>query len=87
MGVALGSADAVVVMDIYLARELADPAVTAHLIADSVPHDQVIVELDFDLVAQRLVDQADPGDVVLTLGAGTVTEVGPQVLALLEGRL
>ncbi|MEI2821654.1 MAG: UDP-N-acetylmuramate--L-alanine ligase [Marmoricola sp.] len=86
MGVALGAADVVVVMDIYLAREQADPDVTAHLIADAVPHDQVVVEPDFDRVAHRLVDQAQPGDVVLTLGAGTVTHVGPQVLALLEGR-
>jgi len=31
-----------------------------------------------------LVTRARAGDLVLTLGAGTVTTVGPQVLALLE---
>jgi UDP-N-acetylmuramate--alanine ligase len=33
-----------------------------------------------------LVEIARPGDVVLTLGAGDVTLVGPEVLVLLEER-
>ena len=37
MGVALGAADEVVVLDVYLAREDADPAVTGALVADAVP--------------------------------------------------
>jgi UDP-N-acetylmuramate--alanine ligase len=32
------------------------------------------------------VDRARPGDVVLTLGAGDVTLLGPEVLDLLEER-
>jgi UDP-N-acetylmuramate--alanine ligase len=34
-------------------------------------------------VPAELVRLARPGDLVLTLGAGSVTEVGPQVLSLL----
>jgi UDP-N-acetylmuramate--alanine ligase len=34
-----------------------------------------------------LVDRARPGDVVLTLGAGDVTLVGPEVLELLRERM
>jgi UDP-N-acetylmuramate--alanine ligase len=41
---------------------------------------------DFDAVPQVLVDLARPGDLVLTLGAGDVTELGPRVLDLLSGR-
>ena len=37
MGEALGAADEVVVLDVYLAREDADPAVTGRLVADAVP--------------------------------------------------
>ena len=37
MGEALGAADEVVVLDVYLAREDADPAVTGALVADAVP--------------------------------------------------
>jgi UDP-N-acetylmuramate--alanine ligase len=35
----------------------------------------------------ELVRLARPGDLVLTLGAGSVTDVGPLLLALLEDAL
>jgi len=37
----------------------------------------------FDDAAAALAARARPGDLVLTLGAGTVTEIGPRVLELL----
>ncbi|MCW2773012.1 MAG: UDP-N-acetylmuramate--L-alanine ligase [Nocardioides sp.] len=85
MGEALGAADQVVVLDVYLAREDADPAVTGALVADAVPlpAGQVAHVASFDDVAAELVARARPGDLVLTLGAGTVTEIGPRVLELL----
>jgi UDP-N-acetylmuramate--alanine ligase len=85
MGAALGAADEVVVLDVYLAREDADPAVTGALVADAVPlpAGQVAHVASFDDVAAELVARARPGDLVLTLGAGTVTEIGPRVLELL----
>ena len=88
MGEALGAADEVVVLDVYLAREDADPAVTGALVADAVPlpPERVAFVPDFDDVAAELVARARPGDLVLTLGAGTVTEVGPRVLELLAER-
>jgi len=87
MGEALGAADEVVVLDVYLAREDADPAVTGALVADAVPlpPEQVAFVPDLADAAAALVARARPGDLVLTLGAGTVTQVAPQVLALLEG--
>ncbi len=86
MGHALGAADEVVVLDVYLAREDADPAVTGALVADAVPlsPDHVAYVADFDAVPRELVRRARPGDVILTLGAGSVTQLGPQVLALLQ---
>ena len=47
MGEALGAADEVVVLDVYLAREDADPAVTGALVADAVPlpSEQVVFEV------------------------------------------
>ncbi len=87
MGRELGAADAVVVLDIYLARESADPDVTGALVADAVPlppHDVTFVP-DLADAAAVLAERARPGDLVLTLGAGSVTTVGPQLLALLEG--
>ena len=87
MGEALGAADEVVVLDVYLAREDADPEVTGALVADAVPlpPEQVAFVPDLDDVPAELVARARPGDLVLTLGAGSVTEVGPRVLELLGG--
>ena len=85
MGAALGAADEVVVLDVYLAREDADPSVTGALVADAVPlpADRVAYVPSFDGAAAALAARARPGDLVLTLGAGTVTEIGPRVLELL----
>ena len=86
MGEALGAADEVVVLDVYLAREDADPEVTGALVAGAVPlpADRVAFVPDFDAVPAELVARARPGDLVLTLGAGNVTELGPRVLDLLD---
>ncbi|RYP83338.1 UDP-N-acetylmuramate--L-alanine ligase [Nocardioides guangzhouensis] len=88
MGAELGAADEVVVCDVYLAREDADPDVTGRLVADAVPlaDAHVHFEPDLDAVPSLLAGLARDGDLVLTLGAGTVTTVGPRVLELLEAR-
>ena len=89
MGEALGAADEVVVLDVYVAREQPDPAVTSRLVADAVPlpRERVHVAPGLDDAAAELVRHARPGDLVLTLGAGSVTDVGPAVLALLSTAL
>lgn len=88
MGQALGAADEVVVLDVYVAREDPDPAVTGALVADAVPlpAGQVrFVPVRAEVVA-TLGDIARPGDLVLTLGAGDVTALAPELLAVLAGR-
>jgi len=87
MGVELGAADEVVVLDVYVAREDPDPAVTGLLVADAVPlPTQHVTYVDgLGAAAQALAERARPGDLVITLGAGDVTSVGPQVLDLLGG--
>ncbi|MEO6472658.1 MAG: UDP-N-acetylmuramate--L-alanine ligase, partial [Aeromicrobium sp.] len=80
MGVELSAADLVVVADIYLAREEFDPAVTSQLIVDAVDGPVVIAGgpvKDLDTVVGPLLL---PGDLLLTLGAGDITVVGPKVL-------
>lgn len=87
MGVALGAADEVVVLDVYVAREEPDPAVTGRLVADAVPLPaaQVAYVDGLPSAARALAERARPGDLVITLGAGDITGVGPQVLDLLGG--
>jgi UDP-N-acetylmuramate--alanine ligase len=87
-GRALGLADDVVVLDVYGAREDPEPGVSGELVARAVPlpADRVAYEPDREAAVRRLAGRAAPGDVVLTLGAGDVTRLGPRVLELLAER-
>ncbi|MFI8533613.1 UDP-N-acetylmuramate--L-alanine ligase [Streptomyces aquilus] len=82
MGQSLSLADASLVLDIYPAREDPIPGITSELIieaaraagADVTPvHDKAEVP---SVVA----GMTKPGDLVLTMGAGDVTDLGPQIL-------
>ena len=62
------------------------PTVTGRLVADAVPLPPEHVDLRrraARAAAQALAERARPGDLVITLGAGDITGVGPQVLDLL----
>jgi UDP-N-acetylmuramate--alanine ligase len=85
-GEALGLADEVVVMDVYGAREDPVPGVTGALVAEKVPHGHVLFEPSWSAVAEAVVSRCAPGDLVVTLGAGDITQLGPEVLRLLEAR-
>ena len=84
-GAALGLADEVVVLDVYAAREDPVPGVTGALVADAVPlpAERVRFEPDRAAVPGELVRRARRGDLLLTMGAGDVTALGPEVLAAL----
>jgi UDP-N-acetylmuramate--alanine ligase len=83
---ALGAADVVIVMDIYAAREDPVPGVTGALIAQSVPlpADRVHFEPSWAAVPALVARLAQSGDVVVTIGAGDVTMMGPAVLDALS---
>jgi UDP-N-acetylmuramate--alanine ligase len=81
-GRALGAADLVVVMDVYAAREDPIPGVTGALVAGEVPLEPGLVrfEPDWEAVPELVASLARTGDVVVTIGAGDVTRIGPLVL-------
>jgi UDP-N-acetylmuramate--alanine ligase len=81
-GRALAAADLVVVMDVYPAREDPILGVTGEMVAAAVPlaADRVRFEPDSDAVPAVVAGLARPGDVVVTIGAGDVTAIGPLVL-------
>jgi UDP-N-acetylmuramate--alanine ligase len=82
---ALALADDVVVTGVYKAREDVDPAVTARTITDLLPATasggSVRAVEDRVEAAHAVAALARPGDLVLTVGAGDVTELAPIVLA------
>jgi UDP-N-acetylmuramate--alanine ligase len=80
-GAALGLADEVVVLDVYAAREDPEPGVTGKLVADAVPGGAAHYVAEFGDVPKVVAALAAPGDLVLTMGAGDVTRLGPLVLA------
>jgi UDP-N-acetylmuramate--alanine ligase len=79
-GAALGLADVAVVLDVYAAREDPEPGVTGRLVADAVPGGARYVPLAAD-IPRAIAAIAEPGDLVLTMGAGDVTRLGPLILA------
>lgn len=87
-GAALGLADEVVVLEVFAAGEAAIPGVGGSTIADAVALDarHVHFEPSWSNVPRRLVELAQPGDLVMTMGAGDVGLLGPQVVALLQER-
>ncbi len=90
LGRGLSAADVVVVMDVYAAREDPVAGVSGELVASAVHAARAECDVRFEpswsAVAPLVAGLAAPGDLVLTMGAGDVTMVGPQVLALLGER-
>ncbi len=83
---ALDAADLVVVTDVYGAREDPEPGVSGALITERMAPGRGTFVAD-RLEAARVVGRAArPGDLVLTVGAGDVTELAPVVLAAVEDR-
>lgn len=82
MGQALALADASVVLDIYPAREDPLPGVTSELIIDAArtAGADVTAVHDKETAPEVVAGMAKAGDLVLTMGAGDVTDLGPRIL-------
>ena len=87
-GQALSLADGVVVTDVYPARETqADfPDITGDTVAQRVPGDRATFVAERQDAAHAVAALARPGDLLLTVGAGDVTELATTVLADLTAR-
>ncbi|QFY08373.1 UDP-N-acetylmuramate--L-alanine ligase [Nonomuraea phyllanthi] len=85
-GAALGLADEAIVLDVYGAREDPEPGVSGAMVAGRVPlpPERVAYVPDRAAVPALVAERARPGDIVLTMGAGDVTELGPQIVARLS---
>ena len=86
MGEALAAADLVVVTEIYPAREQPIAGVSGAQVAAAAERAgaATVFEADRPAVGRRVLGLIRPGDVVLTLGAGDITRVGPELVQWLR---
>lgn len=82
IGTALAGADVAVVLAIFGSREDPVAGVTHHIVVDAARAAGVDVHAvdDFAKAPAVVADLARPGDLVLTMGAGSVTTLGPLIL-------
>jgi len=84
---AFHQADLLVLTEIYAAGEDKIPGVESARLAEAIrAHGQRAVRFvaDLDAVPAALVPDLQPGDLVITLGAGNVSSLGPKLLAAIE---
>jgi len=82
MGEALAAADLVVVTEVYAAREQPIEGVSGRQVADAAQRAGADARFEPSraAVGRRVYEALAPGDVVLTLGAGDITRVGPELV-------
>jgi len=73
------------VLPIYAASEEPIPGVTAERLASLIQGPTVHFAPEFGAAVQLVAAEVREGDLILTLGAGSVSQLAPQILAALEG--
>ena len=74
--------DHIILVDIYAAREQNTVNISSQDLVNKIIENgkSAIYIKDFNEVAQFIKNNAKPQDIVLTLGAGTVTDIGPMLV-------
>jgi UDP-N-acetylmuramate--alanine ligase len=89
LGESLSPADVVVLTDVYAAGEVPEPGITGKLLVDALqeasPRTRTIYLPHRSELARFLAREVREGDLVLTLGAGDITSLGDETMALLGG--
>ena len=86
-GLSFFDAEVCVITDVYPSREEPIEGVTGKLIADAAKeygHRQVYYVEDKKALPAKLKDLAQPGDVIITMGAGDIYEYGQEFVNILE---
>ena len=82
---AFTDADTVVILPIYAASEEPIPGVTAERLAALIKRPEAEFAADFAAAVQAITAHASEGDLILTFGAGSVSQLAPQIVAALQG--
>ena len=83
-GGAFNDADSVTILPIYAASEEPIPGITAENLVAKITGPRVQYAADFPAAIAAVTAQAGEGDLVMTLGAGSVSQLGPQILTALD---
>ena len=87
--VAFNNADVLYILDIYAASEAPIEGITAEVLAENIRkfgHRSVTYIGDIETAADKVAPQLQSGDLVITLGAGSVTRLSEEILERLKGR-
>jgi UDP-N-acetylmuramate--alanine ligase len=76
--------DALFLTDIYPAGEKPIPGVTSELLAEKIAHPQFFYHKDLDTLPEKILSFARPGDLILFLGAGSITSVADRTAHMLQ---
>jgi UDP-N-acetylmuramate--alanine ligase len=89
-GEAFGSADRVVLLDVYSAGEAPVPGVSGKTVVDALlrahPRTRLAYFPHRSATAPFVAERVRPGDLVLTMGAGDVTTLAPEIVRALTER-
>src|SRR5664280_2098014 len=86
---AFRDADSVIVLDIYPASEPPIPGITGELLANRIREvggQEALYTSSFADAVNLAATASMPGDMILTLGAGSIWQLGPQLLEELESQ-
>lgn len=83
----LDIADQIFLLEVYAASEAAMPGVSSILISNAMASPKVKFEPSMIEVVNESVAMANPGDVIITLGAGDVNLLVPMILQMLEDKI
>jgi UDP-N-acetylmuramate--alanine ligase len=76
-------ADLLVLTEVYAAGEKPIPGVNIEKLAASMKHQNVMLHKELDTLPEKVLSLAKPGDIVLFLGAGTITSIADRTAKLL----
>jgi len=85
-GLAFTPSDLLIITDVYAAGEEPIPGITGEVLKEEVERQtkmQVIYIADKDKIARYLSEIVEPGDLVMTMGAGNIYRVGEELVELL----
>jgi UDP-N-acetylmuramate--alanine ligase len=88
-GTAFADADSLLVLDIYAASEQPIDGITSEGLVSAIQqlgNKDARYVASFDQAAHLLASETNSGDMILTLGAGSVSQLGPEILERLKGR-